>query len=50
MGFEPMTSAILLQCSIVHHSGDGLKSHTESHKNFFSGLIFTTAHVVFIIL
>ena len=49
MGFEPMTSAILLQCSIVHHSGDGLKSCTGL-KNFFPGLIFTTAHVVFITL
>ena len=47
MGFEPMTSAILLHCSIVHHSGDGLKSNTGL-KIFFSGLIFTTAHVVFI--
>ena len=47
MRFEPMTSAILLQCSIVHHCGDGLKSCTGL-KNFFSGLIFTTAHLVFI--
>ena len=49
MGFEPMTSAILLQCSIVHYSGDGLKSRTGL-KILFSGLIFTTAHVVFIAL
>ena len=55
MGFEPMTSAILLQCSIVHHSGDGLKSCTGLKKifrpyfHYCSCSVYYTVKIAFIL-